>query len=73
MPNFEDEAARQEARRRAKLVAASKVDMRLELKRPYAKDKWGVSMAYSYRSTSALWPLSRAGPVWVCVIFGFFF
>ena len=55
---MKDEVHRNESVRRARLKALSKIDAELRLRRSAHKDKWGVTLDYSYRyQHSAQWPL----------------
>ena len=45
-----DEETIMESRLVAKLKAEARVDSRVYLKREYSKEKWGVSLTYTYRS-----------------------
>lgn len=46
---MKDEAHRKESVRRARLRAQSKIDAEVRLRRSAHKDKWGVTLDYSYR------------------------
>ena len=48
-----DEETISESRLVAKLKAEARVDSRVYLKREYSKEKWGVSLTYTYRYLAA--------------------
>ena len=46
---LKDEAARQESIRRARLRAELRTDAELALRRPAARQNWGVDLSYTVR------------------------
>ena len=65
---LKDEAARQESIRRARLRAELRTDAELALRRPAARQNWGVDLSYTVRYLEHLCVKILKARNWILII-----